>query len=97
MSGSADQLLHLTMFGKPAETFLGKYQPAVDPDFIYPAGGGDQFDIGIVFFLQFGFQPGSTRLVISCGTVFDGYFHHYLLDWSPVQNDPGCFRQRALL
>ena len=38
---STDQFFHLTIFGKPAETFLGEYQPVIDFDFIHTTGGGD--------------------------------------------------------
>ena len=75
---SSDQLFHLSVMGKSAQTFLGKYQPVVDSDFVYATAGGDQLDLGVILFLQFGFQPGSTRFVISCGAVFYGYSHCYL-------------------
>jgi hypothetical protein len=95
--GSSDQLFDLTVFGKPAETFLGKYQPLIDLDFIHPTGGGDQLDSGIIFFLELSFQPGSTRFIVSRRAILYGNSHHFLLDSPTTQNDPGCILQRALL
>ena len=57
-----------------------KYQPLIDLDFIYPTGGGDQLDSGIIFFLELSFQPGSTRFIISRCTIFYGNFHQLLPD-----------------
>jgi hypothetical protein len=81
---SADEPFHLTFCWKPAETFLGKDQYAVDRDLIYPAAGGNQFDLGVIFLFQFGFQPGSARFVVSGSTIFDRDFHWSLLDWPPA-------------
>jgi hypothetical protein len=72
---SANQLLYFTVPGKSAQPFLGEDQFIVDTDLIHTPGRGDEFDIGIIFFLQISFQPGSTRLIVSSGTVLDGNFH----------------------
>jgi hypothetical protein len=75
-----DQLQNLSRLRVPPEGLLGEHEVAVHLDFEDAAGGRDEPDVGVGYFLlQLSRQTGGSRLVVSDDAVLDDHAHVCLL------------------
>jgi hypothetical protein len=74
-----DDLEHLARGSVPAQSPLGEHELTVHRDFVYPARGLDELDVGVLErFLDLGRQTGSPWLVTSDPAVLDRDAHTIL-------------------
>src|SRR5690606_14530874 len=69
-----DQLLHLTLFGEPAQVLLREHQPAVGHHLEHPARRGDELDGGVRKLCpKLLRQTGGPLVIASRRAVLDGH------------------------